>query len=209
MDYVSILLGIAVVQLLGAASPGPNFIVVTSYSIGASRRCGMFVVCGILLATLTWAILAACGLGVLVVQFPAAYTALQLLSAIYLVWLGARILGSVVRGNDADAIASDARPVTAWHAVRMGFLTSMTNPKAVAYYSSLFVVMIPPESPSWLFAAAVGTALFVSASWWVTVALFFAAGPVRRSYERGRRTIDAIMGGALVLLGVRMAVSGR
>ena len=209
MDYVSILLGIAAVQLLGAASPGPNFVVVTSHSIGASRRCGLFVVCGILLATLTWALLAACGLGLLVVRFPAAYTALQLLSAIYLIWLGAKMLGSVMRRNDADAIGSETRPVAAWHAVRTGFLTSMTNPKAVAYYSSLFVVMIPEDSPLWLFAAAVGTAIFVSASWWITVALFFAAGPVRRSYERVRRTIDAIMGGALVLLGVRMAVSGR
>ena len=53
MDHVSILLSIAAVQLLAAASPGPNFIIVTSSSIGESRRRGLLVVCGVLLATLT------------------------------------------------------------------------------------------------------------------------------------------------------------
>jgi hypothetical protein len=31
----------------------------------------------------------------------------------------------------------------------------MTNPKSIAYYSSVFVVMIPQGAPDWLFVAAV------------------------------------------------------
>ena len=209
MDHVSILLSIAAVQLLAAASPGPNFIIVTSSSIGESRRRGLLVVCGVLLATLTWAVLAACGLGVVIVQFPAIYTVLQLTSAAYLIWLGGKMLIGVARNRYAAQTNGQARSTSAWQAVRTGFLTNMTNPKSIAYYSSLFVVMIPPDPPLWLFAAAVGTALLVSAAWWVAVALFFAVAPVRRSYERARRGIDAIMGGVLVCVGLRLAVTAR
>ena len=37
MDYLQILLGIAAIQLLGAASPGPTFIVVWMRRISAAR----------------------------------------------------------------------------------------------------------------------------------------------------------------------------
>jgi threonine efflux protein len=76
----------------------------------------------------------------------------------------------------------------------------------VAYYSSLFVVMIPSDAPGWLFAAAVSTALAVSVAWWVSVPFFFAIGPVRRSYEQARRTVDAILGSLLIGLGLRLAL---
>jgi threonine efflux protein len=47
----------------------------------------------------------------------------------------------------------------------------------------------------------------VSAAWWIAVALFFAVPPVRRLYERARRSVEAVMGGLLICLGLRMALS--
>ena len=98
-------------------------------------------------------------------------------------------------------------PVSAREAVRSGFLTNMLNPKSMAYYSSIFVVMLPSDASSWLFAAAVGTALLVSAIWWMSVALFFASSPIRQAYRRARRWIDGVMGVVLIGLGVRLALS--
>jgi threonine efflux protein len=70
-------------------------------------------------------------------------------------------------------------------------------------------VMLPSHAPAWLFAAAVGTALCVSAIWWLTVVLFFASDPIRKVYGRARRWIDAVMGAVLIGLGVRLALSSR
>lgn len=207
MDYTVILLSIAAMQLLAAASPGPNFIIVTSYTISKSRLKGLLVVCGILLASLAWALLAAGGLGVFLIRFPTVYNALQLASAAYLVWLGLKMLRGVWRYRSGAVAQKEAPSVSNWQAVRAGFVTNMTNPKSVAYYSSLFVVMIPSDAPSWLFAAAVGTAFAVSAVWWVSVAFFFATGPVRHSYERVRHVIDTIMGCLLIGLGLRLALA--
>ncbi len=207
MHSVSILFSIAAVQLLAAASPGPTFVIVSRYSIGESRRRGLLVVSGVLLADLTWAVLAASGLGVLVLRYPAIYTVLQIAGAAYLTWLGGKMLIGVTRKREAARIGGGALSATACQAVRAGFLTNMTNPKSIAYYTSLFVVMMPPDPPIWLFAAVVFTAVLVSAAWWIAVALFFAVPPVRRTYERARRGIEAIMGGVLVGLGVRLAFS--
>ncbi|WP_349371148.1 LysE family translocator [Salinarimonas sp.] len=206
MDYAQTLAGIAAVQFFAAASPGPNFIIVSNYSISRSRRYGLLAVCGILAASATWALMAALGLGVLLATHPHVYAAMQYASAAYLIWLGGKILLGAVRKNCGKPAATDLDRLTAWEAVRAGFLTNMTNPKSVAYYSSLFVVMIPPDAPLDLFAASVGVALLVSALWWVSVAAFFGVRVVRGAYERSRRAIDVLMGGLLVALGVRIAV---
>jgi threonine/homoserine/homoserine lactone efflux protein len=103
MDYGTILFAIAAVQLLGAASPGPSFIIVTSYAVAGSRRSGLLVACGILGATMVWAVLAALGLGALVARVPAIYTALQLAGAGYLIWLGGKMLVSATRARATRA----------------------------------------------------------------------------------------------------------
>ena len=206
MENIEILLTIAVVQLLGAASPGPTFMIVSNASIAGSRRLGLLAVCGVLLATLTWALLSAIGLGVVIARLPALYTALQVAGALYLVWLGVKMLVTALRQRECLA-NHQVLSISAREAVRSGFLTNILNPKSIAYYSSIFVVMLPPHASSWLFAAAVGTALCVSAIWWMSVALFFASNPIRESYRRARRWIDAVMGAVLIGLGVRLALS--
>src|SRR5262245_25378404 len=103
MDSIGVLLSIAAVQLLGAASPGPTFMIVSSASIAGSRRLGLLAVFGVLLATMAWALLAAIGLGVVIARNPAIYTALQVAGAAYLVWLGVRMLMTALRKRETSA----------------------------------------------------------------------------------------------------------
>jgi len=91
--------------------------------------------------------------------------------------------------------------------VLSGYFVNMTNPKTVAYYTSLFSVLIPPSSPTWVFVAGACVALLVSISWWTSVALFFSIEGIRRSFSATRRYRDFITGSALVLFGVRLATS--
>ena len=70
MEYLPVLMSIAVVQLLGAASPGPTFVMVSSHAIGSSRRHGLLVACGVLISSPSWALMAAAGVGIVVSRFP-------------------------------------------------------------------------------------------------------------------------------------------
>jgi len=66
VEYLPVLMSIAVVQLLGAASPGPTFVMVSSHAIGSSRRHGLLVACGVLISSPSWALMAAAGVGIVV-----------------------------------------------------------------------------------------------------------------------------------------------
>ena len=99
------------------------------------------------------------------------------------------------------------KPGSARSIVLSGYFVNMTNPKTVAYYTSLFSVLIPPSSPTWVFVAAASVALLVSASWWTSVALFFSIEGIRRFFSATRRYLDFVTGSALVFFGVRLATS--
>src|SRR5205809_886912 len=109
MDYLQILLGIAAIQLLGAASPGPTFIVVSRYSINESRRYGLLAALGVLSATFAWAVLAICGLATVIGSFPTIHTLLQLAGAAYLVWLGGKMLIRALRRKSPEPVNSNIK----------------------------------------------------------------------------------------------------
>ena len=206
MDVAAILIGIAIVHLLAIASPGPTFVVVTSYAVAGDRRAGLLVTLGVVLATLTWASLAAAGLGTVIAQFSWLYLALRIAGAVYLIYLGVKMLIGVIRKTPVE-LKEGSREGSGWRAVRAGFLTNISNPKVIAYYASLFGVMIPPGASNWLFLAAAATAITISALWWSFVTLFFAIPVIRRGYLRIRRQMDGVMGTLLVLLGGRLLLS--
>ena len=204
MEYLSILGGIAGVFLLACLSPGPVWVVITSTSIGVSRRAGILTGLGVAGATLTWATLVMLGLGLLA-QLAWLTVAIKLAGAAYLVWIGCRMIagarrpvpaaGSMLSSRRGDLIA-----------LRRGYLSSITNPKAAAFFGSIFVVMLPTHAPGWVYAAAVILLGLLSAGWHCGLAVVFSVTSIQAGYQRAKARIDTLVGAVLVALGVRLAV---
>ena len=94
---------LAVVMLLAYVSPGPDFVAVVSFALGG-RRGGLGVALGVALASLAWATFAMAGLSVVLVHLGWLYEAIRIGGALYLVWLGARMLLGAVRPTHAGAM---------------------------------------------------------------------------------------------------------
>lgn len=209
MDTLATLLGIAGIHVLAIASPGPTLAAVLSYALKGDRRAGFLLALGVVLATMVWATAAAAGLNALLAGLPRLYRALQFAGAAYLAYLGVKLLLSLRRSAEAaDAAVAKAPDPSGWRAVGTGFLTNMTNPKVIAYYASLFGVLIPPSAPAWLFWAAVATVIVVSGLWWAAATLVLTQAHVRRAYRRAQPVLDAAMGIALVALALKLVILG-
>ena len=81
------LAGIAAVNLMGAASPGPAFFVVSRTAVGQSRRAGLATAYGVVLATMIWAFATIHGLALLFERAPWLLQLLQVLGGAYLLYL--------------------------------------------------------------------------------------------------------------------------
>lgn len=204
MDHIGVLMTITGVLALSVISPGPNFAIVTSTTMTVSRRAGVLTGLGLAAASGTWAVLAMAGLGLLIAHAGWVHTAVQLAGAAYLIWLGARmVLGARKPPPASPGKAGAVGSAAAWK----GFLVSMTNPKAVAFYGSIFAVMVPVDAPSWVHVAIVIIAAGVSAAWYCGLALLFSNSAVQSTFARGKTVIEATMGLFLMGLGCRMLVS--
>ncbi|HEY2110739.1 MAG TPA: LysE family transporter, partial [Dongiaceae bacterium] len=84
------LAGIAAVNLMGAASPGPAFFVVSRTAVGQSRHAGLATAYGVVLATMIWAFATIHGLALLFERAPWLLQLLQVLGGAYLLYLAFR-----------------------------------------------------------------------------------------------------------------------
>jgi threonine/homoserine/homoserine lactone efflux protein len=206
MNYFPQLITLSGIILLACASPGPDFVAVTSCAL-QDRRSGICMGLGIGCAIILWASLAVLGFGLLIEKMFWLYEIIRLVGAVYLVYLGSRILMSTLKGASAEAGVAKASAVSAGQAWRRGVLVSLTNPKAAAFFSTLFVTLLPIHAPAWVYIVVVGLTGLIACLWFSLLAAFFSVGGVRSIYMRIRRPVDILMGAVLVGLGIRLAVS--
>lgn len=199
----SVLLALAGVLFLSVASPGPNFVVVTSTAL-ASRRAGLATGLGLAAASGTWAWIAIAGLSFIVTHVAWMATALRVAGAAYLIWLGAKMVWSA---RDPLPLRAQAA-ASAWSAAKKGYVVSMTNPKSVAFYGSIFALMVPASAPFALNAAVVAIAVLISCAWYCSMALLASHPAVRQFLLRRKAVLDTLAGALLVALGGRM-LAGR
>lgn len=201
LDYINTLLALAGVLLLSVASPGPNFVIVTSTAV-ASRRSGVMTGLGLAAASGTWALIAIAGLSLIVAHLSWVDTVLRIAGATYLIWLGMKMIVTARRPSSAPV-----QPMmSGFAAAKKGYFVSMTNPKSVAFYGSIFAVMMPAHAPTWLDIAAIGLAIMVSCTWYCGMALLVSHEAVRWFLVRRKAVIDSVAGVVLVGLGGRMIV---
>lgn len=204
MSYLPQLLTLAAVFLLGCISPGPDFIAVTSHAL-ASRKTGLQVAIGVAAACVIWASLAMFGLGLVLAQVAWAYEAVRIAGALFLIYLGGKMLWSARQAP--PPLAEGVAEVQPRSGFRRGFLVNMTNPKSAAFFGSLFVTILPVDPPLWVQGATLAIVAAVAGGWFSCVALLFSTGRVRAAYAALRRPVDAVMGAILVALGVRLAAT--
>lgn len=206
LDYLPQLLLLAGIVLMACASPGPDFVAVTSHAL-QKRSSGVLVALGIAAAVSLWATLAVLGFGLLIKQLFWLYEAIRWAGAAFLVYLGARMLMAACRGQAAAEPGQLAADTGAAQALRRGFLVGITNPKTATFFATLFVTVLPAGAPAWVYVAVVALVGSITAAWLCLLALFFSTGRVRKGYARVRRPLDALMGAALLALGIRIATA--
>jgi len=209
MQELTALLGIAAAISVGAASPGPSFIMVARTAVSASRIDALFAALGMGIGGLAFACLSLVGLNGLLIAVPSLYLVLKVAGGVYLaylgirIWLGARQPLATGASEQNDVARSRTR------AFLLALTTQVSNPKAAIIYASVFAAFLPP-SPSLTFNIGVASVVFViETGWYALVALVLSSERPRLAYLRFKTWIDRAAGGVMVALGVRLAVSAR
>ena len=196
------------VALVVVLTPGPATALVLRNALHGGPRAAWATSAGNSTGILLWALASVLGISALVAASEAAFAVLKVVGAVVLVAIGIQSLRRS-RG-DADALEAAAPARDARSHYRQGLLTSFANPKLAVFFVALFPQFVPDGDPVLPATFTMAVIIVVMDLVWFT-ALALLVSRARRSFaERGwARRMDAIGGGVLMALGVRLALISR
>lgn len=186
-------------------TPGPDTALTIKSTLLGGRRAGVATALGVASGQALWALAASVGLAALVAASEPVFRILQLVGAAYLVVLGAQALLAAARSAPRREGAGSPRRSTAGPAFRQGILSNLVNPKMAVFFTSL-LPQLAGSHPSFGMLLGLGLALSaLTCVWLCAYAVVVARAGELLLRPRVRRATEAVMGAALVALGLRMA----
>lgn len=192
-------------HLMAAVSPGPAVLMSARIGIQDGLKTGLFLSVGIGLGGVVWAAAALFGLNLLFVAAPMLLTGFKLLGGAYLVWMGWTMWREAAMPLQISDTAEASR--TPLQAMKLGLYTQLANPKPAVLFSAIFLGTVPPTTPAWIYAAILAVVFLNEAVWNCAVARVFSLERSKRTYIGMKTTLDRAFGGALALLGVKIAAT--
>ncbi len=213
------------VALLLTLIPGADTALVTRNALAHGLRGARWTILGICTGCLIHATASALGLSAILATSARAYEIVKYAGAAYLVWIGVQGIWNARGAVSADpstslgttAVSAEPSPalgmtatLRAGHPFTQGFLTNILNPKVALFYLTFLPQFIPTGAPilrTSLLLAMIHNAL--GFAWLSIYARFVDRLRVALTRPVVKAWLERVTGGALVLLGARLAWSRR
>jgi len=190
-------------------SPGPDLVLISTYSSTRGFQSGFMIALGVFVAGIIQTLLVAFGLGKLMQSVPAFAYVIKIVGAVYLAWLGVKMLKSWYINQQQTHSLKALENISHMSLVNKGILNNLLNPKALLFFS-LFLPQFTNAGGS-ISLQIVILGLLLS-SFALTINIIFAlsfsklGSLVGGKLNMGRH-IDGLLGVIFIGLATRLAAS--
>jgi threonine efflux protein len=144
-------------------------------------------------------------LSVILVEYQWLTWMVRVLGGGYLLYLGITLL----RTRPSEIDLGSVRQPSHKRAILFGFLVTLTNPKAIVLFASVFATAVNPTTPFWLLALMVGLVGLASLIWYSLVSCFMSSKPVVGRFQRSNHWIERAAGTCFIGLGGKLMADAR
>jgi len=208
MDLLQGLLLITSIHLLAAASPGPDFVLVSQQTLSNGKKAGFMVSIGIALGLSVHILYSALGLAAVIANSMTALWVIKIIGGCYLIYLGIQGLRS--KSTNAVNGVNTLKTVekhSSIKAISKGFLCNALNPKAPIYFVALFTVVLSPNLPTLHLLVYGIWMMILQLLWFSTVVTLLSRARINDKFQRLGHWIDRVLGGAMILMGLKVLTS--
>ena len=205
----------ALLAFAGAAGlltivPGLDTLLVLRTATVEGPRRAMFAGLGVCTGCLVWGILVSAGLGAVFAVSNLAYQIVRILGAIYLFYLGIRLLFQRERPVLLDSTGEGLSSLGSVRWFIRGLLTNLLNPKVGVFYVTFLPQFIPGHVNVIGFSVLLALIHDVEGIFWFA-ALIFVTRPLARFLRHPRTStgLNRITGGVFIFFGARLALERK
>ncbi len=198
--------------LLLAVTPGPGIFYVAARSLAGGRAEGVASSFGTGLGGMVHVLAGSLGISAIVLASAEFFTALKLIGAAYLVWIGLRTIRTARRDAAAALDGRATPPVGPRRAFREGVAVEALNPKTAAFFLAFIPQFVDPAQGSVALQFVVLGFVSVALNTLADIAVAFAAGGIRSGAAARPdliRRLREASGGAMIALGLGLALARR
>ncbi|WP_219951924.1 LysE family translocator [Dickeya zeae] len=197
---------VATIAALGMISPGPDFFLVIKNAVRYPRLAAMMTTVGVIAGVATHMAYCVAGLAVVITTTPWLFSLLKYVGAAYLIWLGIQALCSR-GGSKLDLSGLTPQHIGLRKAFLQGYLCNLLNPKATLFFLAVFTQVLGLNSSMGEKLWYAGIILGLTLIWWPLLVILIQSEPVRRGLTKAQKLIDKLLGGVLITLGIKVALS--
>ena len=203
MDLYQGLLLITTIHLLAAASPGPDFVLVSQQTLSNGQRTGLLCSLGIALGLSVHILYSSLGLAAIIANSSSAIWGIKILGGAYLITLGIR--GLKAKARRTEPLSGEVvKERSALKTIGLGFLCNALNPKAPLYFVSLFTIVLSQDTPPQNLLIYGLWMMVLQLAWFSLLAVLLSRPAVTHTFQTVDHWIDRIAGGAMLLLGFKV-----
>ncbi|KAA1144574.1 MULTISPECIES: LysE family translocator [Citrobacter] len=194
---------LALAHFVALLSPGPDFFLLVGYAARYRMRGSAGLCVGIAFGNGLYVLLAIIGWGILR-QLPLLFTVIELLGALYLLWIGSLL----VRSRPQTLTGTDAQSTCPGFGKQLllGLGSSLLNPKNALFYLALMTALLGPSvtllqqtmSGIWMTSIVL--------CWDLLIVMFIGLPQIQRRLSRGILWVERIAGGVLIIFGCAIAL---
>ncbi|WFQ78469.1 LysE family translocator [Xenorhabdus sp. SF857] len=194
--------------LLSYLTPGPDWAVI-SKGVFKSKREGMITAFGVQSGLFFHLVLGSLGATVILATSKTAFNILQIIGAVYLIYLGSSGLREIYRNKNQQQSVIDSQGIIKQkrNPFLVGLFANVLNPKVAIFFISILPQFINPELPHLRQIIILGIIdIVIGALWWVI--FVHAIHYIQNIFLKGNSQviIESITNIFLLLFGVVMFV---
>ena len=195
---IKLLIGISLVCLLGAISPGPSLAIVFRNTISGGRKQGVITSLGHGLGLTLYAFVAIMGLSSLLLANVQIFNFLQWTGALFLIWLAYKM----VTFNPSNNSHTEEQERSDLRGFLEGFMTAFLNPKILVFFVAVFSQFINIDITISDRLIIAGMAGIIDTVWYTLVAVVLAETSIIDKLGGNTAIINRTVGIFIFLLGI-------
>lgn len=205
MDIMIVLISVFAIFIPALMLPGPDFVAVVRSAMAGGTSAGLATTLGVSIGLGFYASLSLLGLSAVLIEYQWLAWLVRVLGGCYLIYLGITLLFS--KPVPVDVSAAGGRPHG--NALLFGFVVTLTNPKAIVLFTSVFATSVTAETPVWLMVVMIALVIASSLLWYSIVSIFMSSTPVISRFKNAQHRIERAAGVCFIAIGGRILADSR